>query len=156
MIEILLLSILTTLIVTITTLAFGFWSNKIPEGVSVWQHSRFIFFYFVQMISYSMIAFLLSMFIKRAGLAMGVFFIYMILENVLVGILQNKYRINMVQYLPEEVTDKLIPMPYMKAIITTQGAERWEQLIPVFLAIALAWLLLYCLVTCRHFLKSDL
>ena len=154
--EVLLLSILTTLVVVLTALAFGLIANKVPDGESAWAQSRFIFFYFVQMLSYSLIAFVMGLLIKRAGLAMGVFFIYMIIENVVVGILRNKYNINGVDYLPEEVTDRLIPFPYVKNIIAQQGAARWESHIPIYLVVAGVYVLIYCLFSSRRFLKSDL
>jgi ABC-2 type transport system permease protein len=156
LVEVLLLSVACTLILVFTALAFGYLANKVPEGVSVWAQSRFIFFYFVQMISYSMIAFLLSMLIKRAGLAMGVFFIYMIFEEAIVGFLHNRYNITAVNYLPEEVTDKLIPLPYGKGLLNQGGLEKWESHIPYYLAVAAVYLLIYCLLTSRRFLKSDL
>jgi len=157
LIEVLLLSILTTIFVLLTALAFGYIGNKAPEGVSIWKGSRFLLFYFVQMFSYSLIAFLLSVLIKRAGLAMGVFFIYMIAEQVLVGILRNVYKIKAVDYLPEEVTDRLIPVPFIKKIITAPPeALSWENHIPVYLAVAFLYICIYCLVTGRYFLKSDL
>jgi ABC-2 type transport system permease protein len=110
--EVLLLSLLVTLIVFCTILYFGF-SNKKNEGDAfAWKNVRFLFYFFVQMISYSMIAFLCAMLIKRAGLAMGVFFIYMILEQFVVVFFREKYKITAVNYMPEEVTDKLIPFPF--------------------------------------------
>lgn len=156
MIEILLLSVLTTIVVFFTTLIFGAWVNKVPDGVSVWtwEGMRFLFFFFVQMISYSMIAFLLTMFIKRAGLSMGIFFIYWILENAAVGFGHGKFKVTWVNYLPEEVTDELIPRPYVKGFGT--DLSFWEHHIPVYLGIAALYLLIYCLVTSRYFLKRDL
>jgi ABC-2 type transport system permease protein len=154
--EILLLSILATGVVILTALAFGFIGNKVPDGVSAWKESRFAAFFFVQMLSYSLIAFLLSIFIKRAGLAMGLFFIYMIVENIIVGVLRGKYNMNGVDYLPEEVTDRLIPQPYLKAILSQQDAVRWENHIPIYLGVGFLYVLVYCLLTSRFFLKNDL
>lgn len=192
LVEVLLLSILTTLIVFLTAFLFGYLNNKTGAGVaagvgsgagvgagsgagigagsgagpgaagaatgavavSFWQDSRFVFFYFIEMLSYSLIAFLLSMFIKRAGLVMGLFFIYMIAEQIAVGILRGKYNIAAMNYLPEEVTDKLIPFPYAKALFTKQSD--WESHIPIYLLVAFLYVVIYCLVTGRHFLKSDL
>jgi ABC-2 type transport system permease protein len=154
--EILMLSVLTTVIVILTALAFGCLGNKVPAAVSIWQQSRFAGFFFVQMISYSLIAFLLAMFIKRAGLAIGLFFIYMIVENIIVGIFRGRYNSNVVDYLPEEVTDRLIPFPYVKGVFIQSGADKWESHIPIYLLVASAYLLIYCLLTGRRFLKSDL
>jgi ABC-2 type transport system permease protein len=156
MIEIFLLSVLSTVVVLLTAVGFGVIGNKIPAGQSIWEESRFVLFYFVQMYSYSMIAFLLAMLIKRAGLAIGAFLMYMLLENVLVGIFRNIYKITAVDYLPEEVTDRLIPQPYLKAILSQQDAAKWEHHLPVYLAVAALYIVVYCLITGRRFLKSDL
>ncbi|HTR27998.1 MAG TPA: hypothetical protein VMH27_01940, partial [Puia sp.] len=55
LVGVILLSILSTLVVLLTVLAFGFFTGHGGAQVSVWQGSRFLFFYFVQVISYSMI-----------------------------------------------------------------------------------------------------
>lgn len=156
LIEVVLLALLSTVVVLLTTIGFGYFGNKVPDGVSVWQGFRFIPFYFVQMLSYSMIAFLLALLIKRAGLAISVFLIYMLVENIVVAILRNVYKLNGADYLPEEVTDRLIPQPYLKMIVTPQEAERWEHHLPIYLVVAAVYLILYCLVTGRSFLKNDL
>jgi hypothetical protein len=173
LVEIFLLSVLTTIAVLLTAFLFGYFNNKTGAGaaatgigmtavpgpattasVSAWQESRFVFFYFVQMLSYSLIAFLMALFIKRAGLTMGLFFIYLIIEQIVVGILRGRYDIYAVNYFPEEVTDQLIPFPYAKALFAKQA--NWEHHIPVYLLVALLYLVIYCLVTGRHFAKSDL
>lgn len=158
LIEVFILSALATMTVALTALLFGYLNNKAgagaAAGVSTWLESRFILFYFVEMFSYSLIAFLMALFIKRAGLAMGLFFIYMIVEQIVVGIFRGIYKVDAVDYLPEEVTDRLIPIPFAKAVFAKQA--NWESHIPVYLLVALLYMIIYCLATRRHFLKSDL
>lgn len=156
LIEVLILALLSTLVVFLTVLGFGHIGNKVPEGVSAWEGFRFIPFYFVQMLSYSMIAFLLGLLIRRAGLAISVFLIYMLVENIVVAVLRNAYKLNGADYLPEEVTDRLIPQPYLKALIRPEEATSWEHHLPVYLVVAAVYLLLYCLVAGWSFLKKDL
>ena len=74
--------------------------------------------------------------------------------NVVVGVLHGKYNITAVEYLPEEVTDRLIPFPYGKNFIAK--AATWESHIPYYLGVAAVYMLIYCLLTSRRFLKSDL
>jgi len=155
MVEVLMLSVLCTLVVFLTALGFGLIANKMEPGVSIWQGSRFIVFYFIQVVSYSMIALLISILIRRSGLSIGVFFIYMLVEQVFVGIMRGKYKIQWVNYMPEEVTDKLIPLPYGKALLARE-TPHWEHLLPSFLMVAALYLLLYCFFTARRFMKSDL
>ena len=156
LVEVLLLSVFTTLIVILTVFGFGLIANKLTPGISVWQESRFAGFYFVQMLDYSLIAFLLSMFIKRAGLALGLFLIYMLVENIVAGVLENIYKLRAAEYLPEEVSDKLIPQPYFKMLVTPEHAAAWQSHIPSYLLVAFLYMLIYCGVTGRWFLKTDL
>jgi ABC-2 type transport system permease protein len=153
LIEILLLSLFTTLLVFLTALAFGYIGNKAPEGVSVWKESRFVLFYFVQMLSYSLIAFVLSILIRRAGLAIGLYLLYMLVEQILVGIFRGYYKLTAFAYLPEETTDRLIPFPYAKGFLPL---DDWERHIFSFLLVGAVYVSIYCLLTSRFFLKKDL
>jgi len=94
--------------------------------------------------------------IKRAGLAISVFLMYMLVENIVVAVLRNVYKLNGADYLPEEVTDRLIPQPYLKVLVSPQDAARWEHHLPIYLVVAAVYLILYCLVAGRSFLKNDL
>jgi ABC-2 type transport system permease protein len=157
LLEVLFLSIFLTVVVFITAFIFGYYGNKPEAGVSIFEDARFTGFFFVEMISYSMIAFLIAMFIKRAGLAMGVFFIYMIMEQLVVAILRNKYKINKVDFFPEEVTDILIQQPYTRKLLSTPGKiAAWESQLPMYLTVAALYLLIYCIVVSWRFRKSDI
>src|SRR6185437_6596922 len=122
-----------------------------------WQDSRFLLFYFVQCLSYSAIAFLLALLIRRAGLAIGAFLIYMLGEQVFVGIFRNIYKETFVNYFPEEVTDQLIPQPYAKKLTqTADDVAQWEHHLPIYLSIALLYLIAYYIFTTWRFTKTDL
>jgi len=71
-----------------------------------------------------------------------------------VGIFRGKYDIKGVNYLPEEVTDQLVPFPYAKALLPKQA--NWESHIPYYLLVAFIYVVIYCLASGRKFLKSDL
>jgi ABC-2 type transport system permease protein len=151
--ELLLLSIICTLVVFLTALIFGSVANKLPDGVSTWQDSRFIFFYFVQVVSYSTIAFLLTLLIKRAGLAIAAFLGYMLAENIVYW----SVKADAVNYLPEQVTDNLIPLPYLhKLLEKPDQVVQWEHHIPIYLVVALVYLIVYGIVCGRYFTTSDL
>ncbi len=153
--ELVLLALLNTLIVLLTVLVFGCLVSKVPPGQSVWADSRFLFFYFVEMLSYSMIAFLLALLIKRSGLAIAAFLFYMLVEEIIVDWLHHYTR--GVEYLPEEVTDRLIPWPYLrKMILASDEIARWERHIPIFLVVSLVYLIVYWVVADWRFTKSDL
>jgi len=157
LVEVLILALKCTAMVFITTLIFGCLANKVPAGVWIWQDSRFLFFYFVQALSYFTIAFIMALLIKRAGLSIAVFLIYMLAENIVVGVFRNLYKLNGVDYLPEEVTDRLIPTPYLRKVLQTPAdMSKWEHHIPIYLGVAALYLIIYCLVAGRRFTTSDL
>ena len=155
--ELLLLSILCTVTVFLTTLVFGTMINKVPDGISIWTDCRFVFFYFVQALSYSTIAFLMALLIRRAGMAIAAFLGYLLGEQIIVGITTNIYHSDLANYLPEEVTDSLIPQPYARKLFqTSEQIAKWEHHIPIYLVVALVYLIVYCVITQRRFTTSDL
>jgi hypothetical protein len=157
LVEVLILALKCTAMVLGTTLVFGCLVNKVPAGVGIWQDSRFLFYYFVQALSYFTIAFLMALLIRRAGLSIAVFLIYMLAENIVVGIFRNLYKLNGVDYLPEEVTDRLIPQPYARKVLQSAAdATRWEHHLPVYLGVAALYLVLYFVIAQRRFTTSDL
>ena len=157
LIEVFLLSVFATLVVFITAVWFGY-ALKNPSATDIfsWHNMRYIAFYFVQMISYSLIAFLCGIFIRRAGLAMGIFFIYMILEQFAVVLIREKYKITKANYFPEEVTDKLIPFPFGKRMLAGDNLKIWESHVPIYLAVAAIYVLIYCILVSWRFRKTDL
>ncbi|HTR28166.1 MAG TPA: hypothetical protein VMH27_02790, partial [Puia sp.] len=99
-----------------------------------------------------MIAFVISVLIKRSGLAIGLFLIYMVVEQVIMGVLTNLYHFTPAQYLPEETTDRLIPFPGVQLM----SQAEWEHRIPGYLIAAGIYLIIYYVLTTRYFLRSDL
>ena len=90
-----------------------------------------------------MIAVIFAMMIRKAGLAMGIFFLYLIVEQFVVSLGRNKYKVTWVDYLPEEVTDRLIPQPFAPRMMAADHTAVWEQHIPLYLSFAFIYLLIY-------------
>ncbi len=67
---VLILAAISTIIVFITSIIFGL----ISSSAFTFEKLEYVGFYFIQALSYSMLALLISLFIKRSGLAIGVFF----------------------------------------------------------------------------------
>jgi hypothetical protein len=153
--EVFLFSCIVTLVVFITAFVFGL-TVKAPEPSSYFTDSWYVLNFFVQMISYSSIAFLLGMLIRRAGLSMGIFFVYMFIEQFVVAIGRNKFHVKWVNYLPEEVTDVLIPQPYSPRAFRQGNSQDWKDHLPIYLSVAAAYLLIYVFIGVWRFRKSDL
>jgi ABC-type transport system involved in multi-copper enzyme maturation permease subunit len=157
LLEVFLFSLFLTVVVFLTALGFGYLGNKILTNTSIWKDMRFSGFFFMEMISYSMIAFLITILVKRAGLSMGIFFIYMIIEQLVVAVLRNRYKMQWVDFMPQEVTDMLIPQPYArKILITPDKITSWENSVANYLIIACIYIFIYCILTNLKFRKSDI
>lgn len=154
--EVFLLTIFVTVIVALTCLYFGFLTRKETQPKAGWEDFRFIVFYFVEMLDYSLIAVLIAMLIRRSGLAMGIFFLYMIVEQFVVAIGRNKFKVGWVDYLPEEVSDRLIPQPLGRRMLAPGNIEIWEKHVPLYLSIAVLYIILYIFFISVRFRKTDL
>jgi len=147
------ISILSTLFVFLTSLLYG----SLAGGAFSLDKIEFIGYYFIQALSYSMLALLLSVLIKRSGLSIGLFFLYsFIIENFLGAILNNMGGIKSASgpgdYLPLNTTDNLIPFPFFRNIVQfgTQPS------LYILLGLSAVYLFLYYFISVRKFQTQDL
>lgn len=142
-------AIVSTLMVWLTALFFGMAG---PEPAD-FSKSYYLGYYFIQALSYGMLALLFAILFKRGGLAIGVFFLYsIVLENLIAGIL-NHYANYSGRYLPLESADNLIPLPMFENV--------QKQIIqpPNYTALfitAIVYLILYFFAVTRKFQTDDL
>jgi ABC-2 type transport system permease protein len=156
LIEIFIFTLFVTGIVVLTCLYFGFLTRTAVQPKAGWEQFRFILYFFVEMLDYSLIAVIFATWIRRAGLAMGIFFLYMIMEQFVVSLVRNKYKKNWVDYLPEEVSDRLIPQPFARKILAPDNHNLWEKHVPLYLSIAVLYIIIYIFIISWRFRKSDL
>ncbi|MEO7800937.1 MAG: ABC transporter permease subunit [Ginsengibacter sp.] len=149
-----LLAAISTLIVFITSIIFGF----ISASSFTFEKIEYVGFFFIQAISYSMLALLISLFIKRSGLAIGIFFLYsFIIENMLGAFInfatgRIDVRTGPGNFLPLNSVDSLIPFPLFRNIIDLgTSTSRW-----ILLAVAILYLLFYAAISFRKYSKADL
>jgi len=154
--EVILLTGFVTGIVTLTCLFFGFLTRTPGTAVPGWREYRFILFFFVEMLDYSLIAVLIAMLVRRAGLSMGIFFLYLIVEQFVVTIGRNKYKKDWVDYLPEEVSDRLIPNTFARRMMSAANNNLWEKHVPLYLSLAILYILILFLFISWRFRKTDL
>ncbi|MBN9299036.1 MAG: ABC transporter permease [Filimonas sp.] len=114
MVNVAIIAFISTLAVFLTALGFG-----LAEGASYFSFEKieYIGYFFIQALSYTGVALLFSVLFKRSGIAIGVFFLYVVvLENLLAGLL-NRYVYGIGHYLPLESTDNLIPFPFFRNVV---------------------------------------
>jgi hypothetical protein len=105
-------AVASTIMVTLTALFFGLIQGE-PFST---EKTVYLFYFFIQALSYTLVGLLFAVLFKRGGLAIGVFFLYaLVLENILAG-LMNRYMDFSGRYLPLESTDSLVPLPIFEQV----------------------------------------
>ncbi|MEO6720901.1 MAG: hypothetical protein ABIN67_11050 [Ferruginibacter sp.] len=154
-------AILSTILVFLTALTFGLFSGS---SFSTYGISH-VGYFFLKALSYNMIAVLFAVLIRRTGFAIGVFFIYMGLENFISQLLdvwslklrrdQDIDLGSMGDYLPMNSADGLLTFPenplksMAKAVMPTDYT--W-----IVLGLAIAYLVLFYWWSTNRILKTDL
>ena len=110
MIDVAIISLLVTLLYFITAIIIGT-SNSGTNSSSFWQGSQYIGLFFLQVFSQLSLALLIALLVRKAFIALGIFIFYFFpLEPILVQ-LGKKYAHDGGEFLPLEISDRLIPAP---------------------------------------------
>lgn len=144
------LALIATVTVFITALLIGLLGDR-PFS---WEDSRYIFYFFVQALSYNSVALLFSVLLKRTGLALGLFLAYAyFLENLIGNLLDWKISSKPGSYLPLNSTDNLIPFPFVKNVTKQILREPNYSLLLVF---AFVYLAIYLFFSVKKFRTDDI
>lgn len=101
---IILISCISTLLLVIFTLLFG----NSTEGTSIWSGIKVVPTYFVCILLYLNFAYLLSFWLKKSGLAIGLLLLYsVVIENLITY----KLPPGVAQFFPMKMLSKMIPNP---------------------------------------------
>ncbi len=110
MIDVIIICLLITTLYILTGLIIGT-SNSGVANIGLLEGAKYAGLFFLQAFSQLSIALLISLLVRKAFIALGVFlFYYFPLEPILVG-LSKKYANGIGEYLPLEISDRLIPYP---------------------------------------------
>jgi ABC-type transport system involved in multi-copper enzyme maturation permease subunit len=145
------LSLLFTMAVALCGVILGIVNGQGGAGTGHWVY---ILYFFLQALSYCGAALLFGLFIKRAGPAIGLFFVYIwFLERIVSGLMNLAGRPFFGNYLPLSTTDRLIPFPF-----SAHFAEQMAQIryVPALLLMAVLYLLLYYRFAARRIGQTDL
>ncbi|MEP6712860.1 MAG: hypothetical protein ABJA37_10610 [Ferruginibacter sp.] len=156
-----LLALASTIVVILTGLGFGFLSGT-SFSLNGFENAGY---FLLKAVTYNMVAVLISLLVKRSGVAIAVFFIYTIFENgisLLLFFLAIKMKKdygtdwgNLGNYLPMNASDGLLTSPLAKfsgmAAKFLPSDFNW-----VVLSFAIAYLVLFSWWSRRKMLNSDL
>lgn len=145
----LIIAVISTLMVFIAAMFFGYTSGSSFDAENI----HFLGYFFIQTISYTMVALLFSLLFKRGALAIGVYFLYsLVLENLMAKPISHYFN-DAGRFFPLESTDTLIPLPIFENI---QRQVSNPPNFTVFLVVALVYLAIYVFLALRKFESDDL
>lgn len=156
-VEVFMLALFVTLLVFLTSLWVGNLATEATNKHGVFENIKQLGYFFVEAVSYLMLAFLLSILIKRAGLVLGVFFLYSIMvEQIIKVVAQRFIKSDPGRFLPLETTDQLLLSPFARIFQKPDETEKWQSMLPVFLTLSLVYFLIYIFITIYTFRTKDL
>jgi len=118
------ISLLVTVICAIVALVVGIVNEPANAVANLWEQAYYIGLFGLQTFSQLSIAFLVGLLVRKAFIALAIYFFYtLVLENMLTGWLRYK-EISQREFLPMEVSDRLIPLP---AFIGKFSQEAYEE-----------------------------
>ena len=109
-IDVVLITLLVTLLYFTVALVIGFASTKAPVK-DIFSKSSYVGLFALQTFSQLSLAFLIGFLVRKSFIALSIFiFYYLIVENTAVNILKVKAN-DLGRFLPLEISDRLIPIP---------------------------------------------
>jgi ABC-type transport system involved in multi-copper enzyme maturation permease subunit len=149
---VLLLSVLTTAYVFLTGIAFGVSYSSIADFPGNIGH---LFFTWLLVLNYYSFSLLLSILFKRSGITIGIFFLYCMIIESLVGKFINWVAdTNVGNFLPLQSSDELLPFPVLEAVKTMAGLQDTTN-IWFYVAASVAWIIIYYIIGRTRLLRSD-
>lgn len=135
------LSILSTVLVfiiaSITGLAAG--SSFSMAG------TVYILYFFLQALTYTLAGLLIGTLLKRSGLSIAIYLIYIGFIKNLIAFLADRYLGGIGGYSPVKSSDNLIPLPFFKQVtrqLITPPNMTWVMIMTIFYLGAFYWLVL--------------
>lgn len=150
-----LIGLLATIVVFLTGLLLGSFSSGSGSS-SIFENIQFIPYYFLQTLLYCIVAVFIVIWVRKSGLAIGIYFAYsLVIENLVSGAIfwtlkdsgNTKFR----QLLPLESSDALIRTPRIDDILPGQNFSD-----TVLVIIVITYIVFFSWLTFRNFTKRDL
>ena len=137
------LSLVATIYLFLTGAILGL--THYGDAGDMFEKGAPILYFFVLAINYLGFALVLSIWIKRSGLAIGVFMLYiLIIENMLKGLINWSTQAHYGNFLPLQSSDELLPFPMMsmaQQLLKQDAPEKW-----IYILVSLGWCTLYYLL----------
>ncbi len=144
--------VLATVFEMLVGILFGALTGGFDSFGEGWEK---VLYLLVTNINYLGFALLIALFIKRSGLAIGLFFLYaFILDNLLDGIVSKITGSQAGNFMPLQASDELLPFPALKSLggLMGQSSDFGDT---TYLIASLVWIAIYYFVGRRLMLTRD-
>lgn len=159
-ISVLLISILVSLFFFAVATGIGFIATLDTSAVSLFTKGKYIGLFFLQIFTQLSFAFLLGLLVRKAFIAYGLFIFYgMIVENIagaFFKIKTLKFGFDYGQFLPLEISDRLIPIPAFIGRLNEADYKVALAAVDKHIIYSLVFLLLTWILSFYIFKKRDL
>ncbi len=147
------LSIVATLFLFILGVIFGSITSGSLDGI--FSEIEQVGYFFLLCVNYMGLALFIAIWIKRSGLAIGLFLLYsMIIENIARGIINYMSDVPVGNLLPLQSSDELLPFPLMAMAKTLiKGGPAISM--PTYACITVIWCIIYYFSSKLLLLKRD-
>jgi ABC-2 type transport system permease protein len=141
--------IISTLLVFISALVVGMIYS--PDGSDIFEEVHFVGYFVLMAILYLMVAFLISILIKRTGLSIIIYFAVVCIVDNLLWIILTLKDSQVGYFMPLESADSLLPNPFKPKML-----EKRTVTDSTLIAAVAAYLVLFGYIIVSYFRKSDL
>ena len=152
-----LLGIILAVVVTIYLFILGAIFGRLNSGsfIGMFNEFRQVAYFFLLSLDYIGLALFLSIWIKKSGLAIGLFLLYsMIIENILKGIINHYTDKPYGNLLPLQASDELLPFPLMQ-MAKSMLAQGPTIAMNTYALVAVGWCLVYYFAGRAILLRND-
>lgn len=143
------LSILSTIVVVLITIVTGLTAGSSFSLTG----SVYILYFLLQALTYTLGGLLLGTLLKKSGLSIAIYLIYIGFIKNLISFLLDRYAGGIGSYMPVKSSDELIPMPFFKQVtksLITPPDGTWLLIMTIFFIVAFYW------ITVKRFKTQDL
>jgi hypothetical protein len=114
LIIVLLLALFSALMVMITAIIIGYLHYDASVHQNVFSKSIYIVYFFIQSVAYLLIAFVITILMKRSGPSIVTYLLLIAVVGKIIGLLMNKYLDKTGYFFPSNAADNLIQNPMLE------------------------------------------
>ncbi|MGF7231160.1 ABC transporter permease [Arachidicoccus sp.] len=144
-----LLALLATIIAAIIAIITGYIAATSFSSENI----IYLLYFLLQAITYTLTGCLFGFLLKRSGIAIALFFLYVMFIKNLLSLILNKYLDGVGNYFPVKSSDNLIPMPFLHSI-TKQYFDAPN--IPLLLSFSIVYLVAFYFIIIKKYTTQDL